>query len=123
MTIVQLTAVIVLLGCTLSACWGDAPPPADLPVGTFPHTIPPAANDAVELEGEGARLYEVVGVTWPSSCSVYGDDQGCTAAEVRGYRILVERKGWMIEYRSVRGGGHPIRAGVLGEAKYYYDED
>jgi hypothetical protein len=83
--------------------------------GEFPEAgIPTSAHAARMQEGDGARVFEVVGVTWRDGClEVYRRGYLCTGAEVHGYRVLVEKRGWLIEYRTAGGPG-AIRVGPIG---------
>jgi hypothetical protein len=85
--------------------------------GELPATIPPGATSAVALEGEGARLFEVAAVDWPDSCiGIKRRGYVCLQAVTPGYRVLVERRGWLIEYHTGQGPG-ALRAGIAGRVE------
>jgi hypothetical protein len=83
----------------------------------LPPTIPAVAYEAVAREGEGARLFEVVGVDWPDSC-LGGTQRGliCLAMITPGYRVLVEKRGWLIEYHTGLEDG-AMRWGFAGRVE------
>jgi len=108
------------VACIGTACWSDDKPPPLTRTGFIPDRVPPVAYEAVAREGDNARLFEVVPVTWPDGClGVYNRGTLCTLSEVPGYRVLVERDGWLIEYRAGEHKDHLKRVGVRYDEQVY----
>jgi hypothetical protein len=85
--------------------------------GELPEFIPRGAQSALAQEGEDARLFEVSAVDWPDSCiGIHGRGYGCLQVITPGYRILIENRGWLIEYHTADGPG-AVRAGFAGRVE------
>ena len=84
--------------------------------GTRTQTVQPdIARDILEGEARGARLFAVQRVAWSDTC--LGLDCPGLQAVTPGYIVLIQRRGWLIQYHTDLHGNY-FRFGTLRLADY-----